>query len=120
MTRTQQITALHHKAMKSADMAMEASRRKFPRKALSLYANATKLEAQAASFFRTRYTYEPTRSVLYRSAASLAILAGESRLAEKLACEGLAGNPPGEIAEELRNVLRKVIGEAKIKTDEQK
>jgi hypothetical protein len=48
--------------------------------------------------------YEPTRSVLFRSAATLALRCGELREAEKLASIGLSGHPPDEIADELREV----------------
>jgi hypothetical protein len=51
---------------------------------------------------------EPTRSVLHRSAASLALEFGEHRGAEKLIAAALAGEPPREIAEELRDLLEKV------------
>ena len=46
-----------------------------------------------------------TRSVLYRSAATLALDAGETQEARRLAECGLAGAPPAEIADELREVL---------------
>lgn len=51
---------------------------------------------------------EPTRSVLLRSAASLALDCSEYRDAEQLIAIGLAGNPPAEICEELRDLLESV------------
>ncbi len=51
---------------------------------------------------------EPTRSVLLRSAATLALRCGEYREAEKLVACALSGEPPAEIAEELRDVLENV------------
>ena len=63
---------------------------------------ALELETQAASIVAPFLDFEPSRSVLFRSAASLALDIHEYRIAEKLICTGLAGNPPLEIAEELR------------------
>jgi hypothetical protein len=51
---------------------------------------------------------EPTRSVLYRSAASLALDCSEFAEAERLIASGLAGYPPSEIAEELRDLYERV------------
>ena len=54
---------------------------------------------------------EPSRSVLHRSAASLAEQCGEFREAERLIAVALSGNPPEEIAEELRDLLQQVYGQ---------
>lgn len=51
---------------------------------------------------------EPTRSVFYRSAASLALQCEEFRETERLIATALSGNPPNEIAEELRDLLEKL------------
>jgi hypothetical protein len=48
---------------------------------------------------------------LLRSAATLALDCGEYRQAERLASIGLAGNPPAEIAVELREVLERALVE---------
>jgi hypothetical protein len=55
-----------------------------------------------------KFEAEPTRSVLYRSAASMAYVCKKYREAEKLIGIGLAGNPPHEIAEELRDLFNLV------------
>lgn len=73
-------------------------------KAKLIYAKALVLERRAAMEFKDRIKYEPTRSVLFRSAATLANLAGDKRECERLLCMGLAGNPPDEIADELRQL----------------
>jgi hypothetical protein len=49
--------------------------------------------------------FEPTRSVLHRSAASLAVECCQLREAERLIGRALAGNPPPDIADELRDLL---------------
>lgn len=59
------------------------------------------LEKQAAEQSQT----EPTRSVLHRSVATLALDCGEYREAERLVAAALAGSPPEQIANELREVL---------------
>ena len=51
---------------------------------------------------------EPTRSVLHRSAATLALDCGRVREAEILVSVALAGEPPHVIAEELRDLQEKV------------
>ncbi len=51
---------------------------------------------------------EPSRAVLFRSAASLGIDCGEFREAERMVALGLTGNPPENICDELRDVLEKV------------
>ncbi|WP_243146698.1 hypothetical protein [Scytonema sp. UIC 10036] len=48
---------------------------------------------------------EPTRSILHRSAAVLAVECSELRSAERLIGRALAGNPPDDIANELRDLL---------------
>ncbi len=50
-------------------------------------------------------------SVLHRSAATLALDCLDFRLAEKLACKALAGEPHPEIADELRDVLEQALAQ---------
>jgi len=60
-------------------------------------------ESKAARLVNDEVSSEPSRSILYRSAASLALDCNEFRESERLIVAGLAGNPPEEIAEELRD-----------------
>lgn len=69
---------------------------------------ALELEEKAANQLVSNYEAEPTRSVLLRSAASLAIDCNELRKAERLVALALSGNPPEEIADELRDLLERV------------
>ncbi|MEC4818413.1 MAG: hypothetical protein SAK29_34850 [Scytonema sp. PMC 1069.18] len=55
------------------------------------------------------FDLEPTRAVQGRSAATLAIECLELREAEKLIGRALAGNPPDDIANELRDLLLEEI-----------
>src|SRR4051794_38109082 len=72
------------------------------------YIKAFEFEKQAFILFNSESSKEPTRSVLIRSAANLAILSEQMREAEKLISIGLAGDPPSEIAEEFRDLLQQV------------
>jgi hypothetical protein len=65
-------------------------------------------ERQAADRVAGDVSLEPTRSVLHRSAASLALECGALREAERLIATALSGDPPEEIAEELRDLLEQV------------
>ncbi|WP_353933298.1 hypothetical protein WJM97_23420 (plasmid) [Okeanomitos corallinicola TIOX110] len=62
-------------------------------------------ERLAAELITNDLTAEPTRSILYRSAATLAIDCGEIHSAERLIAVALSGNPPTEIAEELKDLF---------------
>lgn len=72
--------------------------------ARAFYANAFALEKKAALEIANS-DLEPTRSVLLRSAASLAMQCRAFRDAERLISLALAGSPPDEIADELRDLL---------------
>ena len=93
---------LHHRsAMHYAEIAM-ASRGDL---ALQMYHFALEHEVIAAEGFTMNPDNEPSRSVLYRSAACLALRAGEPFRARKLAHEGINSFTPKEIEAELRAVL---------------
>lgn len=62
-------------------------------------------EREAALLLAPYHDFEPTRSVLLRSAANIALNAGRPDEAIGLARIGLAGNPHLRIAEELQEVL---------------
>lgn len=58
------------------------------------YVEAAKKEYEAAQIIPQEKESEPTRSILFVSAASLYLLAGYSRLAEQVAIEGLTYGYP--------------------------
>jgi hypothetical protein len=91
--------------MKKADEALEAKRGDRPEAARSLFREACKLESEAALTLLEDTEAEPTRSVLFRSAASLAINGDLPAHAAYLIACGLEGSPPIEIREELRSLL---------------
>ena len=104
MTENSNINAkeTHFKASILSQEAFMASINGKGEEALSLYAQAFELEKQAALTLIDRVDIEPTRSVLFRSAAALAKKCQKYREAEKMIAHGLAGNPPEDVAVELR------------------
>lgn len=101
----------HHKAMELADRADHLRRLGDTRGSLTQLRRAFEHERRAAELSVPDLALEPTRSVLHRSAATLAYQCGEYREAERLVAVALAGNPPEEIADELRDLLEQVYFE---------
>jgi hypothetical protein len=95
--------------MDLADQAYLARLHGDSAKSKELLRKAFEKEREAANIMVSNYDNEPTRSVLHRSAASLAIDCGEMREAERLISSALVGNPPDEIASELRNLFEQVF-----------
>jgi hypothetical protein len=102
------IKDLHHQAMQLADEADRLRRLGDGAAARQRLQQAFDKERQAADQTAADATFEPTRSVLHRSAAALALECGDFREAERLIAVALSGEPPDEIAEELRDLLEQV------------
>ncbi|UBF26676.1 hypothetical protein K9N68_01320 [Kovacikia minuta CCNUW1] len=100
-----QIQALHQQAMDLAEIATTARLKGDLAQVRLVLRQAFEKEVQAAALIANDLNAEPTRSVLHRSAASLAIDCGEIQIAERLIATALMGNPPKEIAEELRDLF---------------
>ena len=100
-----QIQSLHQHAMDLAEAATFARLRGALEQAAQFTRQAFEQETQAAALIASALDAEPIRSVLHRSAASLAIECGEIRTAERLIATALSGNPPPEIAEELKDLF---------------
>jgi hypothetical protein len=98
----------HHHAMDLADQADKVRRAGKLEEAHGLLLQALEFEKAAACKLADTFEIEPTRSVLYRSSASLALECNELREAERLIAMGLSGNPPDKIMEELRDLLEQV------------
>lgn len=116
-----QINHLHDGAMERMDDALIAQRRGDDQAARAASRQAFHLERAAAELFLTLPDPpEPSRSVLLRSAASLPRDAGERGEALRLIQLGLSGEPPLEIADELRTLLSELEDEiADERPDEQ-
>ena len=99
---------LHGEAMRLASDAEWASRNE-PQATNTircLYRKSQSLEEQAAKMAGDA---EPSRSVLFRSAASLAMSAGDEHAAIECLLHGLAGNPPAEIRAEMIQLYREIF-----------
>ena len=102
------VNKLHQKAMSLVDEACLARLHGSEELYLELTTSAFTLEAEAAWALAGELELEPTRSILFRSAASLALEIRNPREAERLISAALAGTPPDEIANELRDLLEDV------------
>ena len=103
------IQELHQKAMDLAEQAdLLKLRGDEMSKVKDILQQALKLETEAAQMVADSLASEPTRSVLHRSAASLAIECGEFQTAEKLIARALAGTPPLDIEEELKDLFMQI------------
>src|SRR5215213_2548735 len=98
------VRELHRQAMDLAELAYVARHYGESERAIDLARQALVYETQAAEMLVDRLDAEPSRSVLYRSAASLALQCGEWVEAERLIAVGLAGKPPYIIADQLREL----------------
>ena len=104
MTKNFNTEAVHQKAMLLSQDAFVLTARGREAEALPLNEQAFELERQAALSLLDRKDLEPTRSILFRSAAVIARDCFKYEDAEKMILLGLAGNPPEDVEEELREV----------------
>ena len=102
------IKLIHRQAMEQSDLALMARMRGEEQARVNHVLAAYELEAEAANALTNQLGAEPTRSVLFRSAATLARDCGRFSEAEKLIYKALAGEPPADIAGELQDLLEQV------------
>jgi hypothetical protein len=98
----------HREAMKYASKAFVARAEGRITEFEAFSIQAYELELEAVQMVAEDLSTEPTRSVLHRSAATLAFNCKKFEEAEKLIKEGLRGNPPIEIAEELKKLYEQI------------
>ena len=98
----------HSQAMELAEQADFLKMQGKTDEAVSLYEKSFLREREAAYQAKEQQIGEPTESVLFRSAASLAYELKDYRESDRLICMGLAGNPPIDIANELRDLYDQV------------
>ena len=96
---------IHDRAMALVDQAREAERTGDKKRRIELLRAAYDLEQQAARTLDPLPDAEPTRTVLFRSASSLAFQAEDYQEACNLAFDGLTGNSPEENASELLDIV---------------
>ena len=105
MKKSEQVNELHEKAMDIAERGFLAEKKGQLEQAKQLSSQAYEYECKAAMLLLNDYEIEPTRSVLFKSAACLALDFENYREAERMIALGLLGNPPPEILEELRELF---------------
>jgi hypothetical protein len=105
MKQAKTIETLHQVAM---ELAQEAEATPDATRSQELFRAAFEKEREAAELLQDRLDLEPTRSVLLRSAASLAVDCRDFAEAERLLEKGLAGRPPADLADEMRNLRRSI------------
>lgn len=102
------VRELHDRATELAQMAMVARYEGSMEEARDLSHQAFEYELQAARLIPDEQSSEPTRSILYLSAASLAYQCNNLQTAQRLAAEGLSGYPPLKIEHDLKDLLEQV------------
>jgi len=102
------LRTLHSEAMDHAEMAMIERARGKTKVASKHLIEALQKEELAARLAVDNGVPEPTRTILLKSAAHLAVDAGQIRLAEQLVGIALSGDPPEELAEELRGMFEEI------------
>lgn len=98
----------HKKAMQLAQQALIARHEENIKKAESLAYEAFLYEVKAVELVSKIEQSEPTRSILHRSAASLAYQAKKFKESETFIQKGLEGNPPIQVQAELIDLLQQV------------
>jgi tetratricopeptide (TPR) repeat protein len=102
-------TTLHRHAMEYADKAFLAKLRGDLEVALEFAAKAFEFEKQAAEqLIHSQPGAEPSRSVLLRSAATLALAIENYQEARRLIEIALEGEPPTEIVVELHDLKAEI------------
>jgi hypothetical protein len=95
---------LHERAMKLFEASVIARYSEDEGRVRSLLAQAMKLECAAADTVAEDRALEPTRSLLHRSAASIALQNFDTATARRYVNAGLEGDPPDEIKSELEKL----------------
>jgi|GEM_PF-741494 len=110
-----EVQLYHRKAIQALNLANDAEIHGFSEESKSNFQVAFDFERRAAYMLVSNIDAEPTRSVLFRSAATLAKRLGQFEEARRLIYQGLAGNPFHETVTELQDLLNDVNFEIAIK-----
>jgi hypothetical protein len=100
---------LHDSAMDLFEQGLLAARAGNSDESRRLFNQALENEAAAADSVAADYQLEPTRSILHRSAASMALRIGDVQKAKRYVDAGLAGNAPEDIRAELTALREQVL-----------
>lgn len=102
------VRQLHDKAAELGQLAMIARYKGDEKQAKSLARRAYEYEVQAAELVPDIESAEPTRSILYLSAASFAYQCKEFQAAQRLVAKGLSGYPPPKVEQDLKNLFEQL------------
>jgi hypothetical protein len=108
MTELEKAKIIHDKAMLLSQEADMAKIWNDTAKAQTLYKQSFELEREAAYLYSDRFDKEPMRSMLYLSAASLAMLCDLYFEADVLIQQGFSSSTPPDMIEELQDLKRKI------------
>ena len=100
---------IHREAMDFSEKAQIARIKGMSREeVLTFFRKAFRLEREAAMLLKDEKAKLVTRAVLFRSAAVLAFDCGKISEVEELINLGLSGEVPPQIADELRNLKKRI------------
>jgi len=102
------VRELHDQAARLAQLSMVARHQGELEQAKDLARQAYGYESRAAELVADDKSSEPTRSILYLSAASLAYQCKEFQAAQRLIAKGLSGYPPPQVEEDLKDLYEQV------------
>lgn len=102
------VRELHDGATELAQQAMVARHQGRAEEAQDLTHRAFEYELGAAKLVPDGESSEPTRSILYLSAASLAYQCKNLQATQRLIAEGLSGYPPPKVEQDLKDLLEQV------------
>ena len=108
---------LHDSAMDLFELGLLTARAGNLDRSRRLLNEALEKEAQAADSVAGDYTLEPTRSILCRSAASIALRIGDLKRARRYIDAGLSGNSPEDIREEMTTLREQILVQEAATTD---
>jgi hypothetical protein len=106
---TPDLETIHHQAMELFDRAVLEKQQGNVSAGLALLKSAFEQERSAADLVADQFDFEPTWSILHRSAATIAVECALLSEAERLTGRALSGNPPADIADELRDLLLSAV-----------
>jgi len=103
-----EIETYHEHAMELAEEAFFLEKEGKDKDAYSKYKEAYNHERKSALLLKDDYEKEPSRSILFKSAANLAFKIQDYFDAIELIVEALTGNPPNEIKHELKELFNSI------------
>jgi len=108
---------LHERAMELFEASLLARHAEDEGRMNRFLAQALKLECEAADTVADDYALEPTRSLLHRSAAAMALSSFDTKTARRYVKAAFEGKPPTEVGSELQILSEQItILEAEVKS----